>query len=154
MKLACGPKALFAEGSLYWLHVMRDDQWTLYYLAEKRGREAMDAMGILLTFVGVLVHDHWKSYFSYAAVHVLCNAHHLRELLGIVDRDGNQLALRLMKLLRLSWHYFKGFKTIGMLQMPGVIHERIEKIYDRLLQRALTKKVAYLYGETAARARP
>ncbi|WP_422489369.1 IS66 family transposase [Endozoicomonas sp. ALE010] len=133
-----------AEGSLYWLHVMRDDQWTLYYQAEKRGREAMDAMGILLTFVGVLVHDHWKSYFSYAAVHVLCNAHYLRELLGIVDRDGNQLALRLMKLLRLSWHYCKGFKTIGMLQMPGVIHERIEKIYDRLLQRALTKEVAYM----------
>ena len=133
-----------AEGSLYWLHVMRDEQWTLYYLSERRGCEAMDAMGILLTFAGVLVHDHWKSYFSYAAVHVLCNAHHLRELLGVVDRDSNQLALRLMKLLRLSQHYCKGFKIIGMQQMPGVIRERIEKIYDRLLQRALTKEVAYM----------
>ena len=43
----------------------------------------MDAMGILLTFAGILVHDHWKSYFAYAAVHVLCNAHHLRELQGV-----------------------------------------------------------------------
>ncbi|USE36146.1 IS66 family transposase [Endozoicomonas sp. SCSIO W0465] len=133
-----------AEGSLHWLHVMRDEQWTLYYLSEKRGREAMDTMGILLTFAGVLVHDHWKSYFAYAATHVLCNAHHLRELLGVVDRDSNQLALRLMKLLRLSWHYCKGFKTIGMLQMPSVVCERIEKIYDRLLQRALMKEVVYM----------
>lgn len=133
-----------AEGSLYWLHVMRDEEWTLYYLSEKRGCEAMDAMGILLTFAGILVHDHWKSYFAYAAVHVLCNAHHLRELLGVVDRDDNQLALRLMKLLRLSWHYCKGFKIIGMQQMPGVIRERIEKIYDRLLQRALTREYAYM----------
>nr|WP_305881911.1 hypothetical protein [Endozoicomonas sp. SCSIO W0465] len=30
-------------------------------MSEKRGREAMDTMGILLTFAGVLVHDHWKS---------------------------------------------------------------------------------------------
>ena len=52
----------------------------------------MDAMGILLTFAGILVHDHWKSYFAYAAVHVLCNAHHLRELQGVVDRDANKLA--------------------------------------------------------------
>ncbi|WP_371924846.1 hypothetical protein [Endozoicomonas sp. SCSIO W0465] len=64
--------------------------------------------------------------------------------MGVVDRDSNQLALRLMKLLRLSWHYCKGFKTIGMLQMPSVVCERIEKIYDRLLQRALMKEVVYM----------
>ncbi|MFK0572092.1 transposase [Endozoicomonas sp.] len=39
-----------AKGSLHWLHIMRDEQWTLYYLSEKRGCKAMDAMGILLTF--------------------------------------------------------------------------------------------------------
>ncbi|MFK0573862.1 transposase, partial [Endozoicomonas sp.] len=99
------------------------------YLSEKRGCKAMDAMGILLTFAGVLVHDHWKPYFTYAAVHVLCNAHHLRELQGVVDRDGNHLALRMMKLLSLSWHYCKGFKTVGMMLMPSAIRDRIEDIY-------------------------
>ena len=132
------------NGSLWWLHIIRDEQWTLYHLSEKRGCKAMDAMGILLTFTGVLVHDHWKPYFTYTAVHALCNAHHLRELQGVVDRDANQLALRMMKLLRLSWHYCKGFKTIGMQEMPGVLRERIEAIYDRILQRALTKEAAYM----------
>ena len=104
----------------------------------------MDAMGILLTFAGILVHDHWKSYFAYAAVHVLCNAHHLRELQGVVDRDANKLALRLMKLLTLSWHFCKKYKAAGLTQMPGAIQLRIEKIYDQNLQRALTKEAAYM----------
>ncbi len=132
------------DGSLWWLHIMRDDQWTLYYLSERRGCEAMDAMGILLTFAGILVHDHWKSYFAYAAVHVLCNAHHLRELQGVVDRDANKLALRLMKLLTLSWHFCKKYKAAGLTQMPGAIQLRIETIYDQILQRALTKETAYM----------
>ena len=132
------------DGSLWWLHIMRNEQWTLYYLSKRRGCVAMDAMGILLTFAGVLVHDHWKPYFTYAAVHVLCNAHHLRELQGVVDKDGNQLALRLMKLLRLSWHFCKKYKTAGMTQMPGAVRDRIEDIYDRILQRALTKEAAYM----------
>ena len=106
----------------------------------------MDAMGILLTFAGILVHDHWKSYFAYAAVHVLCNAHHLRELQGVVDRDANKLALRLMKLLTLSWHFCKKYKAAGLTQMPGAIQLRIEKIYDQILQRALTKE-GRLYGK-------
>ena len=104
----------------------------------------MDAMGILLTFAGILVHDHWKSYFAYAAVHVLCNAHHLRELQGVVDRDANKLALRLMKLLTLSWHFCKKYKAAGLTQMPGAIQLRIEKIYDQIIQRALTKEAAYM----------
>ena len=87
----------------------------------------MDAMGILLTFAGILVHDHWKSYFAYAAVHVLCNAHHLRELQGVVDRDANKLALRLMKLLTLSWHFCKKYKAADLTQMPGAIQLRIER---------------------------
>ena len=62
----------------------------------------------------------------------------------MVDRDANQLALRLMKLLRLSWHYCKGFNTIGMLQMPPALQERIEDIYDRILKRALAKEAAYM----------
>ena len=61
-----------------------------------------------------------------------------------MDKDGNQLALRLMKLLRLSWHFCKKYKTAGMTQMPGAVRDRIEDIYDRILQRALTKEAAYM----------
>lgn len=99
----------------------------------------MDAMGILLVFTGVLVHDHWKPCFTYASVNVLCNTHHLRKLQGVVDRDANQLALCLMRLMQPYWHYCKEFKTIDMLQMPFVLQERIEGIYDLILKRTLVK---------------
>lgn len=138
------------DGALYWLHIMRNEDWTFYYLSEKRGCEAIDAMGLLLTFTGVLVHDHWKPYFTYAITHVLCNAHHLRELQGAVDRDSNILAFRLMSLLRLSWHYCKGFKQAGMLEVPEIIRRRIESIYDRILERALLKETAFMEKQRQA----
>ena len=65
-------------------------------------------------------------------------------LQGVVDRDANKLALRLMKLLTLSWHFCKKYKAAGLTQMPGAIQLRIEKIYDQILQRALTKEAAYM----------
>ena len=76
-------------------------------------------------FRGILVHDHYKAYFRYAAEHALCNAHHLRELPGVVDRDSNYLAAQLQRLLRLACHLSKKFRNSGMTAMPEIISKRI-----------------------------
>lgn len=69
------------SGNKKWMHVVGNEELTHYAIHEKRGRKASEDIGILPEFRGTMVHDHWKSYFTYKdAAHSLCNAHHLREL--------------------------------------------------------------------------
>lgn len=74
------------NGARIWLHSASNDLWTYFYPHEQRGSVAMDEIGILPKFRGVLVHDHWKTYYTYGAcIHALCNAHHIRELQWVID---------------------------------------------------------------------
>ena len=86
-------------GKGHWLHCVSNDFWTLYYPHEKRGMDAMNAMGILPGFKGILCHDHWKPYYKLDCTHALCNAHHLRELTRAFEQDGQQWAQKLKNLL-------------------------------------------------------
>ena len=77
------------NGKRIWLHTASNDKFAYCYPHEKRGVQAMDDIGILPNFKGVLCHDHWKSYYHYKCLHALCNAHHLRELQALIDLDAN-----------------------------------------------------------------
>ena len=63
-----------------WLHSYSTEYLTYYCYHIKRGKIAMNEIGILPLFNGIGVHDFWKSYFNYDFNHTLCNSHHLREL--------------------------------------------------------------------------
>lgn len=75
------------NGKRIWLHNASNELWTYFYPHERRGTEAMNAMDILPNFHGVLIHDHWKPYFTYRVDHALCNAHHIRELQWVIEND-------------------------------------------------------------------
>jgi transposase len=60
----------------------------------------MDEMGILCAYQGIICHDHWKAYFRYGGSHVLCNAHHLRELERAVEQDKQKWAEQMIALLK------------------------------------------------------
>jgi transposase len=87
------------SGKGHWLHCVSNDCWTHYYPHEKRGTDAMNDMGILPEFKGILCHDHWKPYYKIDCTHALCNAHHLRELTRAWEQDGQQWAQKLKNLL-------------------------------------------------------
>ena len=80
-------------GRLHWVHSAFTPQLTWQTVHPKRGRVAMDAAGVLPGFGGVAVHEGWSPYWSYDAVHALCGAHLLRELLPgvlITASSGNE----------------------------------------------------------------
>jgi transposase len=77
---------LRVAGRLHWLHVATSDRFTALFCHRKRGKEAIDAAGVLPHFTGIVVHDAFAPYARYrAATHALCNAHLLRELIAVVD---------------------------------------------------------------------
>jgi transposase len=74
-------------GTLHWAHSISDKLFTWIQIHRKRGREAIDAIGVIPRFKGVLVHDCWAPYDTYPniAAHQLCSAHILRELQAAED---------------------------------------------------------------------
>lgn len=88
------------EGNRHWLHVFCTDRLTCYHLDPKRGREAMERMGILPRFSNLLIHDALSSYFTYQNfLHGPCNAHHQRELIYLHEEQGQKWAGELIDLL-------------------------------------------------------
>ena len=87
-------------GQRHWLHCASNDGLTWLAPHAQRGHEAMEEIGILPRFHGVLCHDHWKPYYRYECGHALCNAHHLRELQRAWEQDKQAWAQRMQTLLR------------------------------------------------------
>ena len=77
---------LRVAGRLHWLHVASSARFTGLFCHRRRGKEAIDAAGVLPGFTGIAVHDAFTSYSRYpTATHALCNAHLVRELIAVVD---------------------------------------------------------------------
>jgi len=87
------------QGKLHWLHTASTEQLTFYGLHARRGKEAMDELGVLEHYTGCAVHDHWKSYFTFSCEHALCNAHHLRELTYLAEQEEQDWAKSMIDLL-------------------------------------------------------
>ena len=86
-----------------WLHSASTQTLTFYALHDRRGTEGIDHAGVLPHFQGIAVHDGWPQYRAYtSATHALCNAHHLRELLAIIEQDpeGQSWTAKIDMLLR------------------------------------------------------
>lgn len=122
------------NGKGQWLHVASTDTLTHYTVDPKRGQKGINAGGILPDFDGVAVHDAWKPYFKYNCDHALCNAHHLRELTGIYEQEGQQWAKDMMDLLV---EMKEATDTQRILDVGTLLS--FERKYDALIKRGLTE---------------
>ncbi len=99
-----------------WLHCASTETLTFYALHDRRGTEGIDHTGVMPRFRGIAVHDGWPQYRAYEhAIHALCNAHHLRELLAIIEQHANEQswASQIDALLRALHEEVKAAKAVG-----------------------------------------
>lgn len=74
-------------GRLAWVHSASSGKFVLVTVQGKRGKQGMDAAGVLPAFAGIACHDAWAPYDGYDGVagHALCNAHLVRELTAVTE---------------------------------------------------------------------
>lgn len=130
----CDETSLRVDKKNHWIHSYSYGDITLKFLHQKRGKEAIEDIGIIPKYGGIIVHDSWASYLSYDNVdHGLCGAHILRELKFIEDSTADKWATNMKKLLQ---------------EAAGIIRERPE---DRVLSKDEHKKLLSRYRNILTR---
>jgi transposase len=113
-------------GKTQWLHIASTILLIFYRVSPKRG-------SLLENVTGIVVHDHWKPYYTLKGVlHALCNAHHLRELRALIDIEKEDWARKMQRLLRRACHATNLAREQGVPLSPRLI-ALIERCYDAIL---------------------
>jgi transposase len=121
-------------GKTNWLHVASTLSLTFYAVHKKRGREAIDEIGILPKYLGRAIHDGLASYTLYdQCEHGLCNAHHLRELTFIEEQLGQVWAKDLKDLLIEIKGAADDARGRGLVELSVEGRREFEARYDAIL---------------------
>lgn len=118
----------------HWIHVYSSGDITLQCLHRKRGKQAIEDIGIIPKYKGVIVHDCWCSYLSYKHCgHGLCGSHLLRELTFAVDAHNYKWAKNMKKLLKETAKAVA--KSKGKV-LSKKKYQRLQRRYRNILTRA------------------
>ena len=113
-------------GKTQWLHIASTFLLTFYRVSLKRG-------SLMENVSGIVVHDHWKPYYTLSGVlHALCNAHHLRELKALVEIEKEDWARQMQRLLRVACHVTNLAREADVPLKPSLI-ALIERRYDAII---------------------
>ena len=117
-------------GQTQWLHVICTPLLAAYRVSGRRG-------SLFSGVSGIVVHDHWKPYFTMEGVeHGMCNAHHLRELQALVDIEGEGWARQMQRLLRRANRATR-IAHDRDIAVPATLTALIGRHYDRIIAQAL-----------------
>jgi transposase len=117
-------------GKTQWLHIASTVWLTFYRVSARRG-------SLLANVTGIVMHDHWKPYYTMTGVlHALCNAHHLRELKALIEIEKEDWARKMQRLLRGACHATNLAREQGVPLKPGLI-ALIDRCYDMIVAEGL-----------------
>jgi transposase len=125
-------------GKTSWVHVASTPSLTFYAAHQKRGRQALEEIGILPKFLGRAVHDGLRSYWQYGQCeHALCNAHHLRELTFVEEQLGQAWAKHLKGLLLQIKQAVDHAKGQGLIELSVEVKREFAARYGAILEDGL-----------------
>ena len=135
----CDETGIYRNGKRIWLHSASTKEFTYYFPHSRRGKIAIDEAGILPSYRGVAIHDHWEAYNSYReCAHAFCNCHHLRELTQVSEQEGASWAKEMTELLLEIKEQVDRAKDTGRYTLePELIsfyHHRYQTILTPALQ--------------------
>jgi transposase len=117
------------NGKNAWIHTLSGDSYVLMRPHYGRGSEAMDEIGLLNKYHGILCHDFWASYGAYDVIHSCCHAHIEREL-ERAHVDYKQKWAKKMRVLLQKANKLRN-KQEGDLNWSQI--QSIEKRYDKII---------------------
>lgn len=124
----------------YWIHVYTYGNISLQFIHRSRGAEAVNDIGIIPKYGGIIVHDCWATYFSYKNVgHALCGSHILRELRYTMESEeyGASWAMMMKELLKEAGEVVAGRTGIQILFSEE--YKMLQMKYREILNYALTE---------------
>lgn len=124
----------------YWIHVYTYGNISLQFVHRSRGIEAVNDIGIIPKYGGIIVHDCWATYFSYKNVgHALCGSHILRELRYTMECEeyGASWAMMMKELLKEAGEVVASRTGVQVLYSKE--YKMLQKRYREILNYALTE---------------
>jgi transposase len=125
-------------GTKWWLHVACTPLLSSLAVHTSRGRKAIDEIGILPRFSGVLVHDRLASYWGYTkARHAVCNSHILRDLASVGEVASQQpWTTAMTELLLDAKRRSEAALEAGLCAVPAGQRSALRSRYNRIVAAA------------------
>jgi len=136
----CDETGTRVDGKNKWVHEISSLLYVFLRLHDKRGKIAMNDIGLLKRYHGIVTHDCWSSYWSCEGdfQHSVCCAHLLRELNGVIENYPEQewakkfsLLLMVMKDLRDS------AVSNGRTALSENHLNKFDEVYDKIIRLAM-----------------
>jgi transposase len=119
-------------GKGQWLHTVSTPALTWYRVTETRGDVPEGLKG------GVIVHDHFKSYYALPGLeHALCNAHHLRELKALIEIEKEPWAWQMRNLLLDALKAVREALAQGASALADAVRVSLLRRYNNIVRRGL-----------------
>lgn len=129
------------NGKKAWTHVICTYETALFFCTDVRNGVKGGPIEHLTEYLGYLIHDHFKSYYTYLnkCQHAECNAHILRALNMSIEQEQNIGCGKLKLLFQKMLNEKKQLIENGIYEMSEEKIQEYENEYLRIIDEALRK---------------